>query len=94
MVREFCGHGIGRNFHEEPQVLHFGKFGDGLTLKKGMIFTIEPMINAGKPDLRILEDKWTAVTLDGLNSCQYEHTMVVLNNGVEVLTRLEGRTQF
>lgn len=94
VVREFCGHGIGRNFHEEPQVLHFGKFGDGMVLKEGMIFTIEPMINAGKPDLRIKEDRWTAVTLDGLNSCQYEHTMVVLNNGCEVLTRLEGRTQF
>lgn len=94
VVREFCGHGIGRNFHEEPQVLHFGKFGEGMTLKKGMVFTIEPMVNAGKPDLRIKQDRWTAVTVDGSNSCQFEHTMAVTDNGCEVLTRLEGRTDF
>lgn len=94
VVREFCGHGIGKNFHEEPQVLHFGKFGDGMTLKKGMIFTIEPMINAGKPDLRIKDDRWTAVTIDGSNSCQYEHTLAVTETGNEVLSRLEGRTEF
>lgn len=94
VVREFCGHGIGKNFHEEPQVLHFGKFGDGMTLKKGMIFTIEPMVNAGKPDLRIKDDRWTAVTIDGSNSCQYEHTLVVTDESCEVLSRLEGRTEF
>ncbi len=94
VVREFCGHGIGRKFHEEPQVLHFGKFGQGLTLQKGMTFTIEPMINMGKPHLKILEDNWTAVTLDGALSAQYEHTIVVTDEGCEVLTRLDGRTDF
>ena len=91
VVREFCGHGIGRNFHEDPQVLHFGKFGQGLELKKGMTFTIEPMINLGKPDLRILEDNWTAVTQDGNLSAQYEHTILVTDDGHEVLTRIEGK---
>lgn len=94
VVREFCGHGIGRNFHEEPQVLHFGQFGSGLELKKGMTFTIEPMINMGKHNLRILADKWTAVTKDGSLSCQYEHTLVVTDTDCEVLTRLNGRTDF
>lgn len=90
VVREFCGHGIGRNFHEEPQVLHFGRFGEGIELKQGMTFTIEPMINAGKPELRILSDKWTAVTLDGSPSCQFEHTILVTETGHEILTRIEG----
>ena len=94
VVREFCGHGIGRNFHEDPQVLHFGKFGQGLELKKGMTFTIEPMINLGKPDLKILEDNWTAVTQDGTLSAQYEHTILVTDDGHEVLTRIEGKTAF
>lgn len=94
VVREFCGHGIGREFHEEPQVLHFGKFGEGEELKKGMVFTIEPMINAGEPDLRILADQWTAVTKDGSLSCQFEHTLAVTEAGVEVLTRLDGKTSF
>lgn len=94
VVREFCGHGIGRNFHEDPQVLHFGKFGQGMELKKGMTFTIEPMINLGKPDLRILEDNWTAVTQDGNLSAQYEHTILVTDDGHEVLTRIEGKTLF
>lgn len=94
VVREFCGHGIGRNFHEDPQVLHFGKFGQGMELKTGMTFTIEPMINLGKPDLRILEDNWTAVTQDGNLSAQYEHTILVTDDGHEVLTRIEGRTAF
>lgn len=94
VVREFCGHGIGRNFHEDPQVLHFGTFGKGMELKKGMTFTIEPMINLGKPDLRILEDNWTAVTQDGNLSAQYEHTILVTDDGHEVLTRIEGRTPF
>jgi len=94
VVREFCGHGIGRNFHEDPQVLHVGTFGEGVELKKGMVFTIEPMLNEGKPDLEILPDKWTAVTKDGLASAQFEHTIAVLDNGYEVLTRLNGQTNF
>ena len=94
VVREFCGHGIGRNFHEDPQVLHVGTLGEGVELKKGMVFTIEPMLNEGKPDLEILSDKWTAVTKDGLASAQFEHTIAVLDNGYEVLTRLNGQTDF
>ncbi len=94
VVREFCGHGIGRNFHEDPQVLHFGKFGKGMVLEKGMTFTIEPMINMGKPDLKVLEDNWTAVTQDGALSAQYEHTILVTDDGHEVLTRIEGKTAF
>ncbi|MZG54831.1 MAG: type I methionyl aminopeptidase [Nitrospinae bacterium] len=94
IVREFCGHGIGANFHEEPQILHYGSFGEGLEIKKGMVFTIEPMVNLGKPDLRILSDKWTAVTQDGEISAQFEHTLCVTDNGVDVMTRLDGKTQF
>lgn len=94
VVREFCGHGIGRKFHEEPQVLHYGSFGDGVELKKNMVFTIEPMVNQGGPDLRILSDKWTAVTLDGSLSAQFEHTLLVTDTGHEVLTRLDGKTAF
>ena len=94
IVREFCGHGIGTNFHEEPQILHYGNFGDGLEIKKGMVFTIEPMINLGKPDLKILSDKWTAVTQDGEISAQFEHTVCVTDTGVEILTRLDGKTKF
>jgi len=94
VVREFCGHGIGRRFHEDPQVLHFGKFGQGMVLEKGMTFTIEPMINMGKADLKILEDNWTAVTKDGQLSAQYEHTILVTENGHEVLTRIDGKTPF
>ncbi len=94
VVREFCGHGIGRNFHEDPQVLHIGTFGEGVELKKGMVFTIEPMLNEGKPDLKILPNKWTAVTQDGSASAQFEHTVAVLDNGHEVLTRLNGQTNF
>ncbi len=94
VVREFCGHGIGRNFHEDPQVLHFGKFGQGMVLEKGMTFTIEPMINQGKPDLKILDDNWTAVTQDGHLSAQYEHTILVTDDGHEVLTRIDGKTGF
>jgi len=94
VVREFCGHGIGRTFHEEPQILHYGSPGEGVAIKKGMVFTIEPMINLGKPDLRILPDKWTAVTRDGSLSAQFEHTLHVTDSGVEVLTRLDGKTQF
>ncbi len=94
VVREFCGHGIGRTFHEEPQILHYGNPGEGVEIRKGMVFTIEPMINLGKPDLRILPDKWTAVTQDGSLSAQFEHTLHVTDDGVEVLTRLDGKTQF
>ncbi len=94
IVREFCGHGIGRNFHEEPQILHFGRPGEGVELKRGMVFTIEPMINLGQPDLKILPDKWTAVTKDGSISAQFEHTLCVTAEGAEVLTRLDGKTSF
>lgn len=86
VVREFCGHGIGRKFHEDPQVLHYGKRGTGLQLLPGMVFTIEPMINAGKPDIRELADGWTIVTKDHSLSAQWEHTVLVTEDGVEVLT--------
>ena len=90
VVREFCGHGIGQHFHEDPQVLHYGKPGAGLKLQEGMIFTIEPMINAGKADIRELADGWTIVTKDHSLSAQWEHTIVVTSNGVEVLTVSDG----
>lgn len=90
VVREFCGHGIGRNFHEEPQVVHYGRPGTGLELKTGMIFTIEPMINAGKAAISELPDGWTIVTKDRSLSAQWEHTVVVTESGVEVLTRSAG----
>jgi methionyl aminopeptidase len=86
VVREYCGHGIGRVSHEEPQVLHYGRAGDGLKLRKGMTFTIEPMINAGKPQTRLLPDGWTVVTRDHSLSAQWEHTMAVTDDGVEILT--------
>ena len=86
VVREFCGHGIGRKFHEEPQVLHYGKAGTGAELRPGMIFTIEPMINAGKAAISELPDGWTIVTKDRSLSAQWEHTIVVTETGVEVLT--------
>jgi len=87
VVREFCGHGIGRAFHEEPQVLHYGRPGTGLVLEPGMTFTIEPMINAGKPGIRELADGWTIVTKDHSLSAQWEHTVLVTDSGHEVLTR-------
>ena len=90
VVREFCGHGIGRKFHEEPQVLHYGRPGTGLKLQPGMIFTIEPMINAGKPGIRQLGDGWTVVTKDHALSAQWEHTVLVTSDGFEVLTFSEG----
>ena len=90
VVREFCGHGIGRKFHEEPQVLHYGKAGSGLALEPGMTFTIEPMINAGKPGIRELADGWTIVTKDHSLSAQWEHTVLVTEAGHEVLTRSAG----
>lgn len=86
VVREFCGHGIGKRFHEEPQVLHYGKPGTGLTLEAGMIFTIEPMINAGKRDIKQMPDGWTIVTKDRSLSAQWEHTILVTDSGYEVLT--------
>ena len=90
VVREFCGHGIGERFHEEPQVVHYGKPGTGLVLEEGMIFTIEPMINAGKAAIRELGDGWTIVTKDHSLSAQWEHTIVVTADGHEVLTVSEG----
>jgi methionyl aminopeptidase len=87
VVREYCGHGIGAVFHEEPQVLHYGTPGTGLTLQAGMTFTIEPMINAGKRHVRQLPDGWTVVTKDRSLSAQWEHTILVTNDGFEVLTR-------
>jgi methionyl aminopeptidase len=86
VVREYCGHGIGQIYHDEPQVLHYGRPGEGLILEPGMIFTIEPMINAGKADLKHLPDGWTVVTKDHSLSAQWEHTVVVTESGFEVLT--------
>jgi len=86
VVREYCGHGIGRGFHEEPQVLHYGKAGTGMPLEPGMTFTIEPMINAGKRHVKLLEDQWTVVTRDRSLSAQWEHTVLVTATGVEVLS--------
>ncbi len=86
VVREYCGHGIGREFHEEPQVLHYGKPGEGLVLEAGMCFTIEPMVNAGKRFIKLLPDGWTVVTKDRSLSAQWEHTILVTPVGHEVLT--------
>lgn len=86
VVREYCGHGVGRKFHQDPQVLHYGKPGTGVRLEPGMIFTIEPMINLGKPHVKILSDGWTAVTRDRELSAQYEHTVGVTETGCEVFT--------
>ncbi len=90
VVREFCGHGIGDVFHEEPQVLHYGKPGTGMKLDAGMIFTIEPMVNAGKAGIRQLADGWTIVTKDHSLSAQWEHTILVTESGYEVLTASAG----
>ena len=90
VVREYCGHGIGTTFHEEPQVLHYGEAGTGIILEPGMIFTIEPMINAGKRQVKLLKDKWTVVTKDRSLSAQWEHTILVTDDGHEVLTKLPG----
>ena len=86
VVRDYCGHGIGRNFHEEPQVLHFGHPGEGMKLKQGMVFTIEPMVNLGRYHGKVLKDGWTVVTRDRSLSAQFEHTMTVTADGVEILT--------
>jgi len=90
IVREYCGHGIGREFHEDPQVLHYGKPGTGLHLETGMTFTIEPMVNAGKRGTRLLPDGWTVVTKDHSLSAQWEHTILVTADGHDVLTCLPG----
>jgi len=86
IVRDFCGHGIGREMHEAPQVLHFGRPGAGLTLREGMVFTIEPMLNQGRRAIRSEGDGWTVVTADGKLSAQFEHTVAVTRDGVRVLT--------
>ena len=88
-MREYCGHGIGRNFHEDPQLLHYGIAGTGRRLQPGMVFTIEPMVNEGAPDTRVLDDNWTAVTVDGKLSAQYEHTVAVTRDGPDVLSRFD-----
>jgi len=93
IVREFCGHGIGRKFHEEPQVLHYGRPATGEKLLPGMIFTIEPMVNAGRREIRELSDGWTIVTKDHSLSAQWEHTVLVTDTGFEVLTVSEGTPQ-
>ena len=87
VVREYCGHGIGKTFHEEPQVLHYGSPGTGMELIPGMCFTIEPMINAGKRHVKLMKDGWTVVTKDRSLSAQWEHTILVTESGYEVLTR-------
>jgi methionyl aminopeptidase len=87
VVRDLCGHGIGTHIHEEPNVLNYGEPGRGLRLQEGMVFAIEPMVNVGGPDVRVLEDDWTAVTTDGTNSAHFEHTVAVTTNGPWVLTR-------
>jgi len=94
VVREYCGHGIGREFHEDPQVLHYGKPGEGLTLLPGMCFTVEPMVNAGKRFIKLLPDGWTVVTKDRSLSAQWEHTILVTEDGHEILTlRADERGQ-
>ena len=94
VVRDYCGHGIGRQFHEAPQVPHYGVPGTGEVLEPGMTFTIEPMINAGKADVKTLPDGWTVVTKDRTLSAQWEHTILVTDTGYEVLTRRPGEDQF
>jgi methionyl aminopeptidase len=90
IVREYCGHGIGKQFHEEPQVLHYGQPGTGVILEPGMIFTIEPMVNTGKRHVKLLPDGWTVVTKDRSLSAQWEHTILVTEDGFEALTCLPG----
>ena len=86
VVREYCGHGIGRDFHEDPQVLHYGRPGTGMELREGMTLTVEPMVNAGKPQVKLLRDGWTVVTKDHSLSAQWEHTVLITADGFEVLT--------
>ncbi len=92
VVREYCGHGIGRGFHEDPQVLHYGRQGTGEVLVPGMVFTIEPMINMGKRDTRLMPDGWTVISRDRSLSAQWEHTLAVTDTSFDVLTRLPGDT--
>jgi len=92
IVREYCGHGIGKGFHEAPQVLHYGKPGTGEVLRPGMTFTIEPMVNAGKRHAKVLPDGWTVVTKDHSLSAQWEHTILVTETGYEILTLRQGET--
>jgi methionyl aminopeptidase len=87
VVRDFCGHGVGRLFHDAPNILHYGSAGDGIVLKPGMIFTVEPMINLGRPHVKVLSDGWTAVTRDRSLSAQFEHTVGVTETGHEIFTR-------
>lgn len=94
VVREYCGHGIGKQMHEEPQVVHFGKKGTGIKLVEGMTFTIEPMINEGTRKSKVLNDKWTVITLDGKLSAQWEHTIAVTKDGFEILTLREEEKGF
>ena len=86
VVRDFCGHGVGRLFHDAPNVLHYGRVDEGIEMRKGMIFTIEPMINLGRPHVKVLSDGWTAVTRDRSLSAQYEHTVGVTDDGCEIFT--------
>ncbi|MEN8178986.1 MAG: type I methionyl aminopeptidase [Pseudomonadota bacterium] len=92
VVREYCGHGIGKEFHEEPQILHYGTAGVGATLQQGMCFTIEPMVNAGRQQVKLRPDGWTVITKDRSLSAQYEHTLLVTQDGVEVLTLRKNET--
>jgi methionyl aminopeptidase len=94
VVRDFCGHGIGRIFHDAPSVLHFGRAGTGAEMKEGMFFTVEPMINAGRFEVKVLEDGWTAVTRDRSLSAQFEHTVGVTADGVEIFTRSPAGLDF
>ena len=86
IVREFCGHGVGRLFHDEPNILHYGRSGEGVVLRPGMFFTVEPMVNLGRPHVKVLGDGWTAVTRDRSLSAQFEHTVAVTESGVEIFT--------
>jgi methionyl aminopeptidase len=93
VVRDFCGHGLGRVFHDAPNILHFGKAGEGLELKPGMFFTIEPMVNLGTPGVKVLHDGWTAVTKDKMLSAQFEHSVGVTADGVEIFTASRNGTE-
>jgi len=86
IVRDFCGHGVGKSFHEEPNILHYGKQGDGIEILEGMVFTVEPMINEGGYETKVLKDGWTAVTKDKSLSAQFEHTVGITSNGFEIFT--------
>ena len=86
VVRDFCGHGLGKLFHDEPNIVHVGRPGEGIVLRPGMFFTVEPMINLGRPHVKVLSDGWTAVTRDRSLSAQFEHTVGVTANGVEIFT--------